>query len=102
MELLLMPLKIFAFNPIAALIVSGIFTVGSLNKNYTSNSRLILGVSAFIWALYTGWEMYMLSWRSPTGNMAIRVDLVILGPVILLVAFFGFLTLFRGRKRDNA
>jgi hypothetical protein len=102
MEAILIALKIFVFNPIAALIVTGIFTIGSINKNYNKKSRLILGISAVVWMLYTLWEMYMFSWRSPTGDMAIRVDLVIFGPVILLVALIGFLVLFRGRKINNA
>jgi heme A synthase len=102
MEALLIPLKLFAFNPIAALVISGIFAVGSYSKNYTRRSRLILGISAIIWMLYTLWELYMLSWRSPSGDMAIRVDLVIFGPVILLVAFIGIFSLFLGRKKNNA
>ncbi len=102
MEALLIPLKIFAFNPIAALIISSIFTVGSFNKRYSKKSRLVLGVSAVVWMLYTLWEMYMLSWRSPSGDMAIRVDLVVFGPIILLVAIVGFFVLFKGRQKNNA
>ena len=96
-----MPLQIFAFNPIAAMVVCGIFAIGVFNGSYTNKSRFVLGICSAVWLLYTSWELYMLNWRSPTGDMAIRVDLVVFGPLVLLVALIGFFALVWGRRRNN-
>lgn len=53
-----------------------------------------------MWLAYAGWETYMTVWRSSTGDMAIRIDMVLFGPVLLLVALLGVITAIRGYKRD--
>lgn len=60
---------------------------------------MILGTVAFVWFAYADWETYMTTWRSPTGDMAIRIDLVLLGLVLLSVALIGVITALRGYKR---
>ena len=86
MEILLSPLKLFAFNPIAAFIVAIIFTIACFLRFYSQRSKRILTICATFWWVYSFFELDMTNWRSFTGDMAIRVDLVVLGPIIL---FFG-------------
>jgi hypothetical protein len=52
-----------------------------------------------IWAVYAAWEYYMLSWRSPTGDMAIRVDLVFLVPLLLIIATVGSIAFVSGYRK---
>lgn len=98
LTLLITPLKIFAFNPIAAFLVAIIFTAACFLKFYSGKSRKILTLSAVIWWLYSFFELYMTTWRSPTGDMAIRIDLVLFGPIILFVGIVGLITLLIGWK----
>lgn len=98
METLVTVLKIFPFNPIAALLLAGIFAAGAFNKKYTAGRRTTLTIAAALWGLYAPYELYMLTWRSSTGDMAIRVDLVFLVPLLLVVALFGVVALMGGRK----
>lgn len=91
-------LKIFPFNPVAALTLSGMFAYGAYRKGRKSKQKKTLIVTAASWALYALWEMYMLNWRSPTGDRAIRVDLVFIMPLLLVSAAAGINALFQGSK----
>ena len=44
-----------------------------------------LAGSACVWWLYAAWEVWMLVWRSPTGDMAIRVDALFIEPLMQIV-----------------
>lgn len=99
MELLVTILRIFPFNPVTAPIISLFFASGALNKRRTFTNRVTLAVSALIWAVYAAWEYYMLTWRSPTGDMAIRVDLVFLIPLLLIVATVGSIAFVSGYRK---
>lgn len=90
----------FVFNPIAAFVVAIIFTTACFLKLYSGRSKkIILAISATIWWLYSFLELYMTTWRSPTGDMAIRIDLVLFGPIILLFGILGFIVVIIGWKR---
>lgn len=102
MELLVTMLRIFPFNPVTALLISLFFASGALNKRRTSTNRVTLTVAALIWAVYAAWEYYMLTWRSPTGDMAIRVDLVFLAPLLLIVATTGSIAFVSGYRKISS
>jgi hypothetical protein len=98
MELLVTMLRIFPFNPVTALIIALFFASGALNKRRTSTNRVTLAVAALIWAVYAVWDYYMLTWRSPTGDMAIRVDLVFWVPLLLIAATVGTIAFVSGYR----
>lgn len=58
-----------------------------------------MGIVALIWVLYGFWETYITNWRAPNGDMAIRIDLAIFGPFVLVSALLGVVTVIRGFKR---
>jgi hypothetical protein len=99
MDIFLVPLRLFAFNPAAAFVVAAIFGVASLTRLFTRWAKIISAVVAFVWTIYGGWEVYMTTWRSETGDMAIRVDLVLFGPYLLAIALIGIVALIIGWKR---
>lgn len=89
-------MRIFIFNPISALIISGVFAIGAFNTK-----KRTLFVSATLWIFYALWESYMLNWRSPTGDMAIRVDMVLVIPIMVFVSIYSFLALNKKEKMDG-
>ena len=99
MDLILLPLKLFVWHPIAVFIAAFAFAVPCFTRVYSRRSKMILGTVALVWLAYAGWETYMTAWRSPTGDMAIRIDMVLFGPVLLFVAIIGVTTAIRGYKR---
>ncbi len=101
MESLLVALKVFAFNPIAAFIVAIIFTIAYFSKFYSGKSKRILGLITVIWWFYSFFELYMTTWRSTTGDMAIRIDLVLFGPILLISGAIGILTMIFGLKKKT-
>ena len=65
-------------------------------------SALFFILSALIWFGYLAWELYMLSWRSPTGDVAIRVDALFLEPpmqVLLAINLILVIRYFFVKKR---
>lgn len=46
------------------------------------------------WLAFALWEQIMWSWRSPTGDMAIRVDAILLWPLMGILFIVGLLQLF--------
>jgi hypothetical protein len=99
-ELLVAPMRLFAFHPVAAFVVAGVFWFGFLNRHrYTVRARWVLAIAAALWTLYAFWELWISGWRSPTGDMAIRVDLVLLAPALVIALVLGFVQLFFGRAK---
>lgn len=99
MEILLLPFKLFAFNPIAVFIAAAFLAIPCFIKRYSRSARIVAGISAGIWLIYGFEEVYMTSWRSPTGDMAIRIDLILFGPWLLVVALVGLGAIVFGLKR---
>lgn len=98
MGVFVMPMKLFAFHPVAAFAVAAVFWLGFLSRRlYTPRARWVLGITAAIWTLYAFWELWISGWRSSTGDMAIRVDLVLLAPALVLALVLGAVQLFTGR-----
>ena len=99
MDLILVPLQLFVGHPGAAIILAVAFAAPCFMRGYSGRSKKILGAVAVVWFAYAGWEAYITSWRSPTGDMAIRVDMLLFGPVLLLATLIGITTAIRGYKR---
>lgn len=96
MEIILLPITIFATFPILGVLVSVGFVFGTLSKIHTPRNKVILAICALLWFLFSILNFYMLSWRSETGDMAIRVDLVLLGPIIIIATIVGIVTIVMG------
>jgi hypothetical protein len=52
-----------------------------------------------VWLAYAGWEAYVTQWRSSSGDMAIRVEMLLLGPVLLVALIVGLATAVFRYKR---
>jgi hypothetical protein len=99
-DLLVAPMRLFAFHPWAAFVVAGIFWIGFLNRDrYTVRARWVLAITAALWTLYAFWELWVSGWRSPTGDTAIRFDLVLLAPALVIALFLGLVQLLFGRQK---
>ncbi len=96
-----MLLKLFVWHPAAAFVLAIAFASPCLTRAYSRRSKTILGTVSLAWFVYAVWETYMTNWRSPTGDMAIRVDMVFFGPVLLLLAVLGLITAVRGYRRAS-
>jgi hypothetical protein len=101
MELLLTAITIFASHPLSGLVVSIVFLVGSLSNKYQQKSRIFLGICAVLWLLFTASNYYLLHWRSPSGDLAIRVDLVLFGPIMAIITIAGVIVLLKGRIKSG-
>lgn len=100
MDIIFLPLKLFVWHPAAALIVSAAFWLLAFTRAYSRDFRMVLGGVGFVWLAYGGWEAYMTAWRSPTGDMAIRVDMLLVGPVLLVITIIGTMAAVRGYRRS--
>ena len=101
MELLFLPLQLFVWNPIAVFLTAGIFLSPCFLRAFGKPSRRVALVVGSLWLCYGFWETYMTHWRSATGDRAIRVDLVLFGPVLLLAALVWLITLWKGLRRAS-
>jgi len=101
MDILLLPFQLFAFRPLPVFCVALFFGIAAVVKAWSRKRRLVLSFVSLIWLFYGIWEIYMRVWRSPAGDMAIRVDLVLFGPVLLVIAGVGLFTLFTGSRKKS-
>ncbi len=93
MDIFLYSLRLFAFNPLAAFTVAIILSIGYFRRTHSKKNKIILGVCSVIWWLYSCYEVYITNWRSSLGDMAMRVDLVLFGPLVLGLGVIGFIIL---------
>ncbi len=98
MDILFAPLKIFVWNPVAVFVMAGIFALLFHFRGRSIRSKRILGIAAVTWFIYAQWETYMTAWRSPSGDMAIRLDMLLVGPILLIVTVAGIFTALFGSK----
>lgn len=89
-------LRLFPFNPLAAVVIAGAFGWPVLGGGRPKAKRRALAVAALLWLLYAAWELYMISWRSPTGDRAIRVDMLFVAPALVIVSIAGWRAARRG------
>jgi hypothetical protein len=75
--------SIFAFHPIRCAVVAALFTVALIAPGMSRRSRIVLGVVALGW-----WAFAILEWMTPV-QANIRLDLVVLGPIFLMMAVLG-------------
>jgi hypothetical protein len=83
--------RIFVGNPWAILAVSTLFLGAHLALKARAPGRHLL-VAGLTWALYAGWE-WVVQTRTPEAN--IRVDLLVIWPVLLLLSVWAIYRCFR-------
>jgi hypothetical protein len=98
-DYLLWPMQLFVWHPIAALAMAAAFAGPLLLHGYASRPKAVLAVVALVWLAYAGWEAYVTQWRSSTGDMAIRVEMLLLGPALLVAFVIGLAAAVFGYKR---
>jgi hypothetical protein len=83
-------LSIFIRFPLAALLVSGVFVFLFLHTRKT-----LPGVVAALWALYAVYEYLMHTRVLCSGECNIRVDLLLIYPVLLVLTISGIVIAIR-------
>jgi hypothetical protein len=100
MELLLMPLmvmgKVLIILPAAALLPAALLTWLS----FRNRSRFCLA-SALLWVIYCLYEYGMYLRILCTGECNIRVDLLLIYPLLLIVTAVCLIMLLMTRKREG-
>jgi hypothetical protein len=98
-DYLLWPMQRFVWHPIAAFAMAAAFAGPLFLPGYARRPKSVLGFVALVWLAYAGWEAYATQWRSSSGDMAIRVEMLLLGPVLLVAFITGLATAVFGYKR---
>ncbi len=98
MEFLFLPFQIFVLFPPLAFIVAVAFLILFLNfsKRLKTLNYLLL-ITIICWAIYGLWEIKMLYW-SKTVVSPIKLDLVLIVPILYLISVFGLISYYRSRK----
>ncbi len=90
---------LFVAKPFNILIVAVLFFSGYLWQGSTkdgSHRRLrSLLIASIAWLLYAGWELLVLI-RTPEAN--IRVDLLVIWPVLAILSIWAILSFFMRRR----
>ena len=98
MELIYLPFQVFLLFPPLAFIVAGVFLALFLNVRKRLNSvNFLLLITVIVWFVYGLWELYMHYW-SKTVVAPIRVDLLLIVPILYLISILGLVSYFRLRK----
>ncbi len=88
--------SLFVQKPFSILAVAAIFAAAYLVLRFTSlgagKHYSALLVPAIGWALYAAWEWLVL-WKTPEAN--IRVDLMLIWPVLLVLSIWFSIRAFR-------
>jgi hypothetical protein len=88
--------QLFVGNPQNILIVAGLFFAGYFGQKLTKTTVIKrprpLLVTAISWVLYAGWE-WLIQINNPEAN--IRVDLLILWPLLIILSVWTLLRIFR-------
>ena len=83
-------LGIFIRFPLSTLLVSGLFVFLCLRTR-----KVLPGVVAALWALYAVYEYLMYTRVLCSGECNIRVDLLLIYPVLLLLTISGIVSSIR-------
>ena len=84
-------------RPYLALIPALIFGVGYWTSRPEAPKTLL--IAAVTWALYAGYETYMQAW-SKTVTAPIRVDLLLLTPVLYFLTLMALVSWWRAAHRS--
>ena len=98
MELLYLPFQVFLIFPPLAFIVAGVFLALFLNiKKRLKSLNFLLLFTFIVWFLYGLWELYLQYW-SKTAAAPIRVDLLLIVPVLYIISGLSIIYYFKLMK----
>lgn len=92
-----MIVNLFVNNPAVILLVAGLFFAGYLLVRRSTRARQAKWLlwPAVVWSLWAIWELAIVLF-SPEADM--RVDLLLIVPLVLIVSAAGIIMLFVPRK----
>lgn len=85
---------IFLIFPLAAAFVGLLFI-----RLYFKHKQLLCALTGFAWILYSGYEYLMYSRVLCTGECNIRVDLLLIYPVLLILSSLSLVRYFLRKRR---
>ena len=91
------PFSILVQWPLAGLVPAALFGLGYLLKKGP-----LTGLAAILWVLYAAYETAMHFRLLCSGECNIRVDLLVIFPMLWIVSIAGIAALFLGRRRRGA
>jgi hypothetical protein len=98
MDVLLMPLMamglVFIIAPYLALIPSIIFFYF-----YFKSKRWVVLIAGILWIVYSVYETGMMLRMLCTGECNIRIDLLLIYPLLIFVSISALVSVFRSRKK---
>jgi len=96
MEILFLPMLPFLSFPPLALVPAGLFAWLHVRcKKRSGRRNLMILLAVIAWLLYSVYEIYMYVWSQ--GVVApIRVDLLLLAPMLYVISFLGLIAYRRG------
>ena len=90
MDILLAPVHFFLMHPTQIGCVAGLFFVGAVYYSVKQQRALPIAVAAVAWALFAMWESYC-----KQQGYNIRLDLVVILPVMFVLTGWGLQALFQ-------
>lgn len=96
-DLFYAPMRLLIDHPYLALAPALLFAA-AYRATRPAAPRFLL-IAAVIWALYAAYETYMFHW-SKTVVAPIRVDLILLAPVLYLITAAGLVVWWRHVRRS--
>ena len=94
LALVFQPLSVFISQPLLALLPAAAFAV-----LYHASRRRLVAAAAVLWILYTPYEYAMHRRWLCTGECNIRVDLLLLYPVLWIVSLTALIVGIRALRR---
>lgn len=86
-------------HPLAAMLVSLIFVIPVFFPRYIIRYKIILIFCAVMWLVYGYWEVFLAQWKPELTNVALREDIIILGPLLMLAFITGVIIIIKGLMR---
>lgn len=86
-------LSIFIIFPIGALLVGGIFAAVAIVRR-----KVLPYIAAGLWIMYGIYEGLMYARVICTGECNIRVDLLLIYPILLIVTILGIISALRSNR----
>jgi len=94
MEIFLVPIRFFIMHPERAAVLAALFFVASLGASLAERRARPTAIAGAGWALYALWELFC-------KNDNIRVDLLLIVPLLFVLTGWGFISLVQPRNAES-